>query len=53
MARVASILLIVLAMANVAYGDLYRPCLCGPDNPYSCGVCPASKAAGGDAPAPC
>jgi hypothetical protein len=51
MARALTIVLLTLAMANVAYGDLVRPCLCGPDNPDSCGFCPASRHRAEGAPA--
>ena len=42
MVRPVTLILLVLAMLNIAYGDLLRPCECCPDNPYSCGFCPAS-----------
>ena len=53
MVRVLTTVLIVLAMFNIVHADILRPCQCGPDNPYSCGQCPASKATSDTTPAPC
>lgn len=51
--RALTTLMIVLAMFNIVHADILKPCQCGPDNPLSCGKCPASQAGSGDAPAPC
>ena len=53
MARAFTTALIVLALFNIAHADILKPCQCGPDNPMSCGLCPASKGATARSPAPC
>ena len=53
MARALTTVLIVLALFNIAHADILKPCQCGPDNPMSCGQCPASKGTAADSPAPC
>lgn len=53
MSRILTTVLIVLALFNIAHADILKPCQCGPDNPMSCGQCPASKGTTPESPAPC
>jgi hypothetical protein len=53
MGRAVTIVLIVLALTNIAYGDLLRPCQCDAESGSSCGFCPSRQGAEEPSAPPC
>ncbi len=53
MGRAVTIILIFLALTNIAYGDLLRPCQCDVEGGAACGFCPSSSTSPDEPAAPC